>query len=77
MSDPSCPLIDRSFIIEELKTVMAKLRAMELALAGLRKAQALSDKDREALQFIATAVHCDVGELCLALQNEEEGGANG
>lgn len=76
MADRSRPPIDRSFIIEELKTVMAKLRAMELALTGLRKAQALSDTDREALEFIATAAHCDLGELCLALESEEEGGAN-
>ncbi|MEK8093918.1 hypothetical protein WOC76_15495 [Methylocystis sp. IM3] len=77
MTDLKRPLIERSFIIEELKTVMAKLRAMELALTGLKKAQALSDTDMKALEFIATAAHCDVGELCLALENEQDGGSNG
>jgi hypothetical protein len=77
MTDLPRPPIDRTFIIDELTAALAKLRAMELALTGLKKAQALSDGDREAIEFILSSIHCDIGELYLAMKKEEEGGTNG
>ncbi|MGJ0507479.1 MAG: hypothetical protein ACR652_10140 [Methylocystis sp.] len=72
MAEPSRPPLDKAFVGDAIKDLMAKLRALELALAGLRKAQAISETDREALEFMVLAAHSDVADLYLALGGEQE-----
>ncbi|MGJ0508400.1 MAG: hypothetical protein ACR652_15015 [Methylocystis sp.] len=72
MTELSRPPLDKAFVVDSLKTVMSRLRAAELCLSGLKREQAISEHDHEALEGVLSAAHCEIGELYLALSKEEE-----